>query len=105
MFRRGSSLTSETIEVDLQPDPATLALQDLNGGRVAVLARGDDRPNLINAPLRVELKSKIGPQFATHQSNYIPKPRFPKVKSFNSNKSDLWKAQAVLPKGNPKPSA
>ncbi len=27
----GSSLTSETIEVDLQPDPATLALQDLNG--------------------------------------------------------------------------
>jgi len=29
------------------------------GGRVAVLARGDDRPNLINVPLRAELKSKI----------------------------------------------
>ena len=28
------------------------------GGRVAVLARGDDRPNLINVPLRAELKSK-----------------------------------------------
>ena len=26
---------------------------------MAVLARGDDRPNLINLPLRVELKSKI----------------------------------------------
>ena len=29
------------------------------GGRVAVLARGDDQPNLINVPLRAELKSKI----------------------------------------------
>ncbi len=29
------------------------------GGRVAVLARGDDRPNLITVPLRAELKSKI----------------------------------------------
>ena len=29
------------------------------GGRVAVLARGDDRPNLINVPLRPELKCKI----------------------------------------------
>jgi len=28
------------------------------GGKVAVLARGDDRPNLINAPLRAELKAK-----------------------------------------------
>ena len=26
---------------------------------MAVLARGDDRPNLINVPLRAELKSKI----------------------------------------------
>lgn len=29
------------------------------GGRVAVLARGDDRPNLLNAPLRPELQVKV----------------------------------------------
>jgi ubiquinone/menaquinone biosynthesis C-methylase UbiE len=29
------------------------------GGRVAVLARGDDRPNLVNVPLRAELKAKV----------------------------------------------
>ena len=29
------------------------------GGRVAVLSRGDDRPNLINLPLRAELKTKV----------------------------------------------
>ena len=28
-------------------------------GRVGVLARGDDRPNLINVPLKAEIKSKI----------------------------------------------
>jgi ubiquinone/menaquinone biosynthesis C-methylase UbiE len=29
------------------------------GGRVAVLARGDDRPNLVNVPLQAELKAKV----------------------------------------------
>lgn len=29
------------------------------GGRVGVLARGDDRPNLINLPVRAEIKSRI----------------------------------------------
>ncbi|MFB3091800.1 MAG: methyltransferase domain-containing protein, partial [Dehalococcoidia bacterium] len=32
------------------------------GGRVAVLARGDDQPNIINAPLRAELKAKAESQ-------------------------------------------
>ena len=32
------------------------------GGRIAVLARGDDRPNIINAPLRAELKAKAEAQ-------------------------------------------
>lgn len=32
------------------------------GGRVAVLARGDDHPNIINAPLRAELKAKAESQ-------------------------------------------
>ena len=32
------------------------------GGRVAVLARGDDQPNIINAPMRAELKAKAESQ-------------------------------------------
>ena len=32
------------------------------GGRVAVLARGDDQPNIINAPMRPELKAKAESQ-------------------------------------------
>ena len=46
---------------------ADLMLQEMMrvtkpGGRIAVLARGDDRPNIINAPLRAELKAKAEAQ-------------------------------------------